>query len=154
MAHALDARLAALSLEDRARILARAAMQERLRAALERREDLPWFRSVCEDLKERVRRLTPNRRDLCEAWDRGFDVDLLLQMVEHHAVDAGDVDVMIDLVFDRLEMCCAPVQDEAVAQARTQLRNESDAVKKLSSLMDMADAILCDMEGLLADLRS
>ena len=70
-------------------------------------------------------------------------------MVEHGAVDAGDVDAMIDLVFDRLQMCCAPVQDEAIRAAKEELLRGSDAGKRLASLMDMADAILGDIEALL-----
>ena len=145
------ARLAAMPTEARVKLLARAAMRQRLEETIEAPTPaaLAWFAEVCEDLKGRVRALTPNRADLCRAWDGGFDVALLVQMVEHRAVDAGDVDAMIDLVFDRLRLVCAPAQDEAVADARRALTTTTPASRKLASLVDLSAAIVGDIEEVL-----
>lgn len=147
--------LAALSPEARTRLLARAAMRQRLEEtiATPTPDSLAWLRSVCEDLKARIGALTPSRADLCEAWERGFDVDLLVQMVEHAAADPGDVDVMISLVFDRLQLVCAPVQDDAVAEARRHLHALPATARKLASLVDLAAEILADVEDLLAQAQ-
>lgn len=141
--------LATLSQEERTRIFQRAATKRRLHNALQNANDLPWLRSICEDLKERIHKLTPHRKDLRDEWETSFDVDLLMQMIEYKAVESKDVDVMIDLVVTRLELCCAPVQDEAVREAKAFLCRETNPNRKLATLVDIADAILRDIETLL-----
>lgn len=140
--------------DERVRVVMRAAMRQKLRDTIvsPTPDALAWFEAVAEDLKARIRAFTPNRTDLCQAWDDGFDVGLLVQMVKHHAVDETDVDTMIELVFDRLQLICAPVQDGAVKHARQTLAATTPASQKLASLVDVSAAIVGDIEKLLASV--
>lgn len=147
-----------VSTEERVRVCAKAAMRAKLMDTLAQdamtAEDVAWIEALCTELKTRIGRLTPNRSDLARAWDTEFDVALFVQMLRHHAVDTCDADAFVRMVFERLKMLCAPVQDEAVLEAETTILAEADKGKKLALLLEVANEVLTDIESMLRTLRA
>lgn len=142
--------LADLPAEERAAAIARASMRVRVLEAMRDPSDahVGWVRSLCEELRERLRALTPRRQDLRDALDAGFDVDLLMQMFRHGALDREESTVVVDVVFGRLRTCCAPVQDEAVAHAHEHLLRTDDVPTRLAVLLEVAHRVLDDIDDL------
>lgn len=145
-----------LSSEERMRVFMKAAMRTKIMEILEQdtmpEEDVDWIKKLCEELKSRVAKLTPRRHDLLQQWDTEFDVHLFVQMIRHHAVDAGDANAFVSMIFRRLKMLCAPAQDEALAEAEKMIVEECDTRKKLALLLEISDDILKDIETLLQNV--
>lgn len=114
--------------------------------------DIKEMRKILEALGKRVKSLTPHRKDLSDAWDSAYDLDIIENMFKHNAADKSDADQLIRIVFDRLKMMCAPIQDEAVRHAEETLLNETDLGRKVSSLIQISNHILDDIEDLNARL--
>ena len=79
-------------------------------------KDVDWMRRLCLELRDRINKLTPSRHDLHVSLNTGFDVDLLVQMMQHQAVDPSDMQNCMETIIRRLAMLCAPVQDEEIAE--------------------------------------
>ena len=105
-------------------------------------------RSLCLELRGRLQGLTPHRPDLRSDLERGFDVDLLVQMFEHGAVDGEEADRVVSLVFDWVQSLCAPCQDEAVAHARAHVLARPDVAERLAVLIEVAHRVVDDVERL------
>lgn len=140
--------------DERAAVVARAAMRAKILDALADPTDehVAWVRTLCEELRDRLKRLTPNRQDLHDALDASYDVDLLVQMFRHGAIDLDDSAGVVVVVFDRLARCCAPVQDEAVAHARRHILAIDDVAKRLAVLLEIAHQILDDIFRMVDEL--
>jgi hypothetical protein len=107
-----------------------------------------WVREKCAFLKQRLANLTPNRKDLRDSWNTMFDVDLFIQMFRHSAVEVNDANSIVNIVFDRIQMLCAPSQDEAVAHAKSTILSEKNTSKKLAILLEISNDIVDDIEKL------
>ena len=109
---------------------------------------IEWVREQCNFIKKRIEKLTPNRKDLRDSWNTQFDTDLFIQMFCNNAVDENDANTIVNIVFDRIQMLCAPSQDEAVSHAKQTILSEKNTSKKLSVLLEISDDIVKDIETL------
>ena len=107
-----------------------------------------WVRGKCNSLKQRILNLTPNRKELRDSWNTMFDVDLFIQMFRYSAVEENDANSIVNTVFDRLQMLCAPSQDEAIAHAKATILLEKNTSQKLAVLLEISDDIVSDIEKL------
>lgn len=88
-------------------------------------KDIDWLVRLCTELKDRINGLTPRRKDLHEELNKALDVTLLDQMLRHAAFDRGDLDGIINVVFDRLLQLCAPSQNAHIEELKGQIMDES-----------------------------
>jgi len=105
-------------------------------------------RKMCTSLKQRIQNLTPNRKDLRDSWNTTFDIDLFIQMFRYSAVDVNDANSIVNIVFERIQMLCAPSQDDAVAHAKATVLLEKNISKKLAILLEISNDIVKDIEEL------
>ncbi len=131
-------------LETQVREAMRKAMRSLLRQTFAKEAltaaDLAWLRRLCVELRERIDALTPHRADLqCQLHEQ-FDVDLLMQMLEHDAASAADIAGVATVVIERLAMLCAPCQDADVEALRRTLRGATEG--HIGVLLDGANTIL------------
>ena len=152
--HQMD-RFAALPADEQAAWIARAMMRHRLVTLFEAEspnaDDVLWLRGLCDAIKARVAALTPRRPDLLASWESAFDVDLFMQMFDHHALEEADADRIAEVVFERLELLCAPSQDAAIANVKGVIVEERSVAKKMALLLEISGAILADIEQLRRD---
>lgn len=111
-------------------------------------EDLKFVRETCEALQTRLCNLLPNRTDLNEVFKREFDIDIVMNMVQYKAIEWTDTESMVEIIFQRLKLCCAPIQDDAVAHTESCLRQETNLPRKMASTIELAHDILADIEKL------
>lgn len=139
-------------LETNLQDLAKAHMRYLVMEALDKNpndtETLEWIKSLCEELSMRIKNLTPNHTKFQEEWDQNFDVDLIIQMLKHNAFEEKDCQRLVNVVFDRLARCCAPVQDEAVTHAKESVSKETKFSSKIACMIEIAHSILEDIETL------
>lgn len=109
---------------------------------------IEWVREQCNSMKNRIEFLTPNRKDLRDSWNTQFDVDLFVQMFRNCAVEQNDANTIVNIVFDRIQMLCAPSQDEAVLHAKETILSEKNTSKKLAVLLEITNDIVKDIEML------
>lgn len=109
---------------------------------------IEWVREQCNSIKNRIEKLTPNRKDLRDSWNTQFDIDLFVQMFRNRAVDENDADAIVNILFDRIQMLCAPSQDEAVLHAKQTILLEKSTSKKLAVLLEISNDIVTDIETL------
>lgn len=109
---------------------------------------IEWVHEQCNSIKNRIEKLTPNRKDLRDSWNTQFDVDLFIQMFCNSAVDESDANTIVTIVFDRIQMLCAPSQDEAVSHAKETILSEKNTSKKLAVLLEISNDIVKDIETL------
>lgn len=107
-----------------------------------------YVRKMCTSLKQRIQNLTPNRKDLRDSWNTAFDIDLFIQMLRYSAVDVNDANSIVNIVFERIQMLCAPSQDDAVAHAKATILLEKNISKKLAILLEISNDIVKDIEEL------
>ena len=105
--------------------------------------DVSWIERLCTELRDRINALTPRRKDLHESLTRSFDVELIVQMLQHDAMDATDVRQAIDVVWERLGMLCAPVHDDEISRLRQETRSGRCSVAKM---LCAANRIVDDVE--------
>ena len=74
-----------------------------------------------------------------------FDVELLVQMARHRAVEHADAVAAADAVLERLARLCAPSQDATVAALRADLRSGGCDVARL---LAEAHAVIDEIERL------
>ena len=117
-------------------------------------EDIAWIRGMCETLQQRVCSLLKKRADLNDAFCRSFDIDIIINMVKHNAFEYEDSNTLVLTIFDRLSMCCAPVQDEAILHAKNTLLAESHIGRKMAALFEISQHVLDDIEKINADFHT
>ena len=118
------------------------------------KEDHEWLKTVCLELKRRVSLLTPNNRRMQEEWATEFDVDLFMQMLKNDALEDHDAQEVVRIMFRRLKLYCAPVQDEAVAHVETTILEETDMSRKIAILVEVSSSIMADIERLTTDVAA
>lgn len=111
-------------------------------------ETLEWIRSLCEELSTRIKNLTPNHTRFQQEWNQNFDIDLIIQILKHNAFEETDCQTLVNVVFERLAECCAPVQDEAVKHAKYVVSKEVRFSSKIACMIEIAHSILEDIEML------
>ena len=74
-----------------------------------------------------------------------FDTDLFIQMFRHCAVEENDANSIVNIVFDRIQMLCAPSHDEAVSHAKSMILSEKNTSKKLAVLLEISNDIVNDI---------
>ena len=116
-------------------------------------DDVEWIVTLCNELKFRLNNLTPSRTDLHARLDAAFDCDLLKQMLTHSAVEDHDIRMMVCTVFERIEMLCAPVQDECVKTTKESILHESNAFKCIGRMILEANDIISEIETLSNPIR-
>ncbi len=101
------------------------AMSDMLNEAVQNEKmsekDVKWLVDLYTELRDRINNLTPNRPDLHAELAMQMDIDLLKQMLLNSAFDAHDFEQMVDCVFSRLLMLCAPVQDSKIKELKMQI---------------------------------
>ena len=92
--------------------------------------DIDWFVRLCAELRNRLNALTPRRKDLHDQLNNSVDVRLLEQMLKHEAFDHDDFMQLVENIFKRLELLCAPDQDIEIANLKLRILSSSfkDAV--------------------------
>lgn len=132
--------------------LTKAHMRHLIMEALDKNptdtDTLKLIKSLCEELSMRIKNLTPSHTKFQQEWDQNFDIDLIIQMLRHNAFEEEDCQRLVNVVFDRLARCCAPVQDEAVAHAREIVLKEKKFSSKIACMIEIAHSILEDIETL------
>ncbi|MBP02331.1 MAG: hypothetical protein CMM25_05945 [Rhodospirillaceae bacterium] len=82
-------------------------------------KDVIYIGVLYEEIKDRIKQLTPRRKDLHSKLDTQMDTEIFKNMLRFNAIDDNDTCCMINLVFEILLGLCAPSQD-------TSLRSERD----------------------------
>ena len=75
--------------------------------------DLTPLRTQLDEVVAKLKALTPRRTDLHATLDQAIDVDLVVQMAEHDALDAPTFDVLVDTLVDTLVSLQAPAATPA-----------------------------------------
>mgnify|MGYP001249711802 CR=1 FL=1 len=104
------------------------------------------LRKEMEIFSERIISLTPNALQFNNQWKEVFDIDVFIQLVEHTHVTDSEINHIVEIVFDRLLKCCAPVQDEAIIEAAQTIKNITDSNQKISQMFEIAYDIIEDIE--------
>jgi len=110
-------------------------------------EDIDWLVRLCTELKDRINALTPRRKDLHEQMNKALDVTLLHQMMRHAAFERGDLDGIVNVVFDRLLMLCAPSQTSDIERLKENIMNETFG-KAVAIMILQCNKIIDDIEKL------
>lgn len=103
--------------------------------------DKEWIRRLLFELRDRINGLTPNRTDLQTEFSAAFDVDLIMQMINHNVMDEAEQERYAKLLFDKLLASCAPAQDRRVHKAMEGMKG-----KDMGWLIYEANAIIDDIE--------
>lgn len=89
--------------------------------------DLTPLRAQLDEVVAKLKALTPHRTDLHATLDQAIDVDLVVQMAEHDALDAPTFNALADTLVDTLVSLQAPAATPAtrewVAAWRAQCRS-------------------------------
>ena len=131
------------------RSLSHVASKERLNA-----EDVDWIMRLCEEIKVRLNNLTPRRKDLHADLNAAIDSQLLKQMLENSAFDNNDFANMVDVIFTRLKMLCAPVQDRYVREQQDVILQQDSFGKAVSKLILESNKIIDEIEQFCASLNN
>ena len=75
--------------------------------------DLTPLRAQLDEVVAKLKALTPHRTDLHATLDQAIDVDLVVQMAEHDALDAPTFDALVDTLVDTLVSLQAPAATPA-----------------------------------------
>lgn len=111
-------------------------------------KDIDWLVLLCTELKERINKLTPSRKDLHRQLDQSIDIQLVRQMLENNAFDKSDTLQITNCVFDRLKMLCSPSQDQHVAKVHESILLHDDFGFQISSLILESNMIIDEIERL------
>ena len=112
-------------------------------------KDIDWLISLCSELKTRINKLTPSRKDLHTQLNSAVDVQLIKQMLENNAFETKDAIDLINFVFEhRLKKLCAPCQDEKVAEVHEKILNCENFGKQISYLIMESNIIIDEIEKL------
>jgi hypothetical protein len=91
--------------------------------------DLTPLRAQLDEVVAKLKALTPHRTDLHATLDQAVDVDLVVQMAEHDALDAPTFDALADTLVDTVVSLQAPAATPAtrewVAAWRAQCRSSA-----------------------------
>ena len=71
------------------------------------------IRAKLDEVVAKLKALTPHRTDLHATLDQAIDVDLVVQMAEHDALDAPTFDALVDTLVDTLVSLQAPAATPA-----------------------------------------
>ena len=121
------------------------AMECRLEEVFEKLDDIGWIEKLCMELRDRINGLTPSRLDLEESFKREFDVELIVQMLRHEAVDSEELKKILESVWVRLSMLCAPVHDDEISGLLLESRSGNCSIAKM---LCAANRIIDDIERL------
>ena len=108
--------------------------------------DIEWLVSLCEELKDRINNLTPSRRDLHIQLNDSIDTDLIKQMLLNDAFDDNDVNHIVNCIFERLKMLCAPSQDKEISALQLKISNMKNFGEKISCLIMECNKIIDSIE--------
>ena len=151
-------RIVSMTAEELKLLMEKAQTRQRFLEALSTNKpdenSIKWVEEKCNSLKQRIANLTPNRKELRDSWNATFDVDLFIQMFRNSAVDENDANTIVNIVFERIQMLCAPSQDCAIAHAKESILQEKNTSKKLAVLLEIANDIINDVEKLLKDFEN
>ena len=78
--------------------------------------DLTPLRAQLDEVVAKLKALTPHRTDLHATLDQAIDVDLVVQMAEHDALDAPTFDALADTLVDTLVSLQAPAATPATRE--------------------------------------
>lgn len=117
-------------------------------------KDVDWLVSLCTELKIRMNNLTPSRRDLHIELENAIDVKLIRQMLLHDAFDKEEARKIVDFIFERLKLLCAPSEDAKVAQLHTIVLTCTDFGEQVSSLIIESNMIIDDIERMVAHFKT
>ena len=136
----------------------RAAMRDMITEVASKSEltddDAEWLSKLVGEVCERINALTPRRLDMHAELSTCIDVALIKQMLRHGAADSDDVRRLVDTVFDRLAMLCAPSQDETIRAARAECHAQPTLALALARLLDRCNTLLSEIEKLSLPIRT
>ena len=118
-----------------------------------KQNDIKWFIELCEEIKQRLNSLTPNRKDLQNQLNTSFDTQLIKQMMENQAFEHNDIIHVTNCVFERLMMLCAPVQDKQIQQLKNEIENEQNFGAGIAKLILETNKIIDEIEKLVYDFK-
>ena len=121
------------------------AMECKLEEVFEKLDDIDWIEKLCMELRDRINGLTPRRLDLQESFTGEFDVGLIVQMLRHDAVENADLIKILESVWKRLSMLCAPIHDEEISELLVESRSGNCSIAKM---LCAANRIIDDIERL------
>lgn len=127
------------------RVVMYRAMECKLEEVFEKLDDIGWIEKLCMELRDRINGLTPSRLDLKEWFTGEFDVGLIVQMLRHDALDGEDMKKILESVWVRLSMLCAPVHDEEISVLLVESRSGHCSIAKM---LCAANRIIDEIEGL------
>tara|TARA_B100000945_G_scaffold308222_1_gene297616 strand:+ start:1721 stop:2251 length:531 start_codon:yes stop_codon:yes gene_type:complete len=116
--------------------------------------DIKWFIELCNEIKQRLNSLTPNRKDLQKQLNGSFDTKLIEQMLKNSALEKNDIIHVTNCIFERLMMLCAPVQDKEIMQLKTDIQNEPNFATGIAKLILESNKIIDEIEKLANDFKN
>jgi hypothetical protein len=117
------------------------------------KKDVDWLVSLCKELKSRINDLTPSRGDLHVELDKAVDVELIQQMLLNDAFDKDEARKMVDFIFERLKLLCAPSEDAKIAQLHINVLTCTDFGEQISSLIIESNMIIDTIERMVETLK-
>ena len=86
-----------------------------------REKDVIYMGILYEEIKDRVKKLTPRRRDLHSRIDSQMDTEIFRNMLRYNAISENDINGIINMLFETLLGLCAPSQDTSLRSSRDRL---------------------------------
>lgn len=117
-------------------------------------ENVKWLIKLTGELIIRINNLTPNRHDLHVALCNSIDLELLEQMLSHSACDREDFQSIAHCIISRLQLLCAPSQDNDLKVLQERLATTTNLGKSVGLLIMECNKIIDEIETLMKNFSS
>jgi len=82
-----------------------------------------YITDLIREIRDRIKRQIPNRKDIHESLDSHIDVDLIQQMLENNAFNTDDFYNIINIFLQYVEELQAPVDNSMLEIVKAKLNN-------------------------------
>ena len=117
-------------------------------------KDLAWIKELCIEIIQRINQLTPNRTDLHQQLESSIDVELIIQMLNHSAIEISDFVQILNVTFDRLKLLCAPSQDIDIDNTKNNILQQPTLSESIVNYILESNRIIDEIEDLYRDFKT
>ena len=116
-------------------------------------DNVRWLTELLTEIRDRINKLTPSRRDLHIKFEQSLDTNLVSQMLQNTAFDMEDFKHIVDCIYERLKMLCAPSQDAHVNSTHQKILNLPFG-PAVGTLIIETNKIIDEIESALTNINS
>ncbi len=117
-------------------------------------KDLEWIKQLCVEIIQRINQLTPNRGDLHQQLESSIDVELIIQMLKHSAIEVSDFVQILNVTFGRLKLLCAPSQDIDIDNTKHKILQQPTIAISIANYIFESNRIIDEIEDLHRDFKT